>query len=73
MIYNLWNIAFFPLHPIVLFLHLLYIIIHFLFLFFFIYDEDSYKEFKRIMLCRKKEVYPEALMISTILINENNE
>ena len=65
--------ALFPLPLIILILYLLFIVTHILFLFFFIYDEDSYKTLKRIMLCRRKEVLPDAHMISNILINENNE
>lgn len=54
-------------------IQILFIVVHLLFLFFFIYDEDSYKEFKRIMLCRKKEVFPEDLVFSSIFISENKE
>ena len=66
------NMTFLNLYPIfATIVEMLFIVIHLLFLFFFIYDEDSYKEFKRVMLCRKKEVSPEDFMVYSILSSEN--
>ena len=42
-------------------------------LFFFVYDESSYQEFKRSFLFRRKNILSDELMISTILINNNEQ
>ena len=50
------------------------LVFHSIFLFYFIYDEDSYMEYKRIIQCKKKEtINPDQLMVSAVFINSNEE
>ena len=49
-------------------------VFHSIFLFYFIFDEDSYNEYKRIIQCKKKEaINPDQQMVSAIFINSNEE
>ena len=53
---------------------LINIVFHSIFLFYFIFDEDSYNEYKRIIQCKKKEaINPDQQMVSAIFINSNEE
>ena len=53
---------------------LINIVSHSIFLFYFIFDEDSYNEYKRIIQCKKKEaINPDQQMVSAIFINSNEE
>ena len=53
---------------------LINIVSHSIFLFCFIFDEDSYNEYKRIIQCKKKEaINPDQQMVSAIFINSNEE
>ena len=49
-------------------------VLHSIFLFYFIFDEDSYNEYKRIIQCKKKEaINPDQQMVSAVFINSNED